>query len=201
MNNIYKLPHLDYGYSSLEPYISKKVMKLHYDKHHATYVMNANKILHQLQELRKKGLIQNENLLIKELSFNIGGHKNHCFFWKNISPKGGNYSLGKEIIQEINSFFGSIDHFKKIFISSAISIQGSGWAYLGVDQKNKNLIIGQIYNQQDNLPLSIKPILMLDMWEHAFYIDYLNVKIDYVNAFWNIINWAYVNKQFLKIIQ
>lgn len=198
MKKIYELPDLNYAYSALEPYISKKIMKLHHSKHHASYVENANNALKKIEELKKKNNFENIEHIMKVFNFNVGGHLNHSIFWKNLSPNGGKI-LDNRILLAITQQFGSFNNFKEVFKRLALSIQGSGWVYLAVD-KNKNLTVGQIYDQHNNLPIFINPILLLDMWEHAFYIDYLNIKIDYIKAFWKIVNWENVNQNFLKYI-
>lgn len=184
----YSLPELPYDYSALEPHISGKIMELHHSKHHQTYVDGANTALEKLAEARDKGDFAAINLLEKNLSFNLGGHVNHTVFWNNLSPDGGGQPEG-ELAAAVSDQFGSFDSFKKQFSANATSIQGSGWSVLAWDSVGQKLAIFQLYDQQNNVPLGLIPILLLDMWEHAFYLDYLNVKANYVEAFWNIVNW------------
>lgn len=191
----YTLPDLDYDYGALEPHISGKIMELHHSKHHATYVKGANTALEQLAEARDKGDLSNVNKLTKDLAFNLGGHTNHSIFWKNLSPEGGGEPTG-ELAEAINQNFGSFENFKKHFNAAALGIQGSGWALLTYEGIGGKLLIEQLHDQQGDVPVATQPLLMLDMWEHAFYLDYLNVKADYVDAFWNIVNWDNVSERY-----
>jgi superoxide dismutase, Fe-Mn family len=187
----YTLPELPYDYAALEPHISGKIMELHHDKHHATYVAGANTALEKLAEARESGDLANVNKLSKDLAFNVGGHVNHSIFWTNLSPEGGGQPEG-ELKAAIDEFFGSFDKFQAHFAAAATGIQGSGWAVLGWEPIGQKLMIEQLFDQQGNTNLGLVPIFQLDMWEHAFYLDYLNVKADYVKAVWNIANWQNV---------
>ncbi len=191
----YTLPELTYDYAALEPNISGRIMELHHDKHHLAYVNGANTALEQLAEAREKGDYANINKLQKDLAFHLSGHVNHSIFWLNLSPNGGDKPTG-ELAAAIDEFFGSFDKFQAHFNAAAMGIQGSGWAFLAWDSLGKKLIIEQLYDQQGNIATATIPLLMLDMWEHAFYLDYVNVKADYVKAFWNIVNWADVQARF-----
>ncbi|KTF04895.1 MULTISPECIES: superoxide dismutase [Trueperella] len=185
---VYTLPELDYDYAALEPHISAKIMELHHSKHHQAYVDGANKALENLAAAREAGDFSKINQFQKDLAFNLGGHSNHSVFWKNLSPNGGGEPEG-ELAEAINEAFGSFENFKKQFTAVATGIQGSGWAVLAYDTISKSLTTFQLFDQQANVPVGTYPILMLDMWEHAFYLDYLNVKADYVKAVWNVFNW------------
>ena len=185
----YTLPDLPYDYAALEPHISGKIMELHHDKHHAAYVTGANAALEKLAEARDKGDLAAVNLHEKNLAFNLGGHVNHSVFWQNLSPEGGDKPTG-ELAAAIDEFFGTFEKFQKHFAANAVGIQGSGWSILAWDSVGSKLVIVQLYDQQSNLALGLVPIVVLDMWEHAFYLDYVNVKADYVKAWWNIVNWA-----------
>ncbi len=191
----YTLPELDYDYAALEPYISATIMELHHSKHHKAYVDGANTALEKLAEARDKSDFANINKLQKDLAFHLGGHTNHSIFWKNLTPGSEERPTG-ELAAAIDEFFGSFDAFKAQFNAVALGLQGSGWAFLAWDALGKNLIIEQLFDQQGNIAAGTIPLLMLDMWEHAFYLDYKNVKGDYVTAFWNIINWADVSARF-----
>jgi Fe-Mn family superoxide dismutase len=184
----YTLPDLPYDYAALEPHISGKIMQLHHDKHHQAYVDGANGALDKLAEARESGDFAAINLYEKNLAFHLGGHINHTVFWNNLSPDGGGEPDG-ELGAAITEFFGDFAKFQGQFAANANAIQGSGWSVLGWDSVGQRLSIFQLFDQQSNVPVSITPLLMLDMWEHAFYLDYLNVKADYVKAFWNIANW------------
>ena len=191
----YTLPDLPYDYSALEPHISGRIMQLHHDKHHATYVAGANTALEQMAEAREKGSFGTVNLLEKNLAFNLGGHINHSVFWPNMSPDGGDKPVG-ELAAALEEHFGSFEGFQGQFTANALGIQGSGWSILAWDSIGSKLVIVQLYDQQGNVPIGLTPLLRLDMWEHAFYLDYQNVKADYVKAWWNVANWADVASRF-----
>ena len=185
----YDLPDLPYDYGALAPHISGQIMELHHSKHHATYVKGVNTALEKLAEARDNNSFDSIFGLEKNLSFHLGGHINHSVFWPNMSPDGGDKPDG-ELGAAIDEFFGSFDKFRAQFEATANAIQGSGWSMLVYDILGSRLNIVQLYDQQANLPLAQIPILILDMWEHAFYLDYKNVKADYVKAWWNVTNWA-----------
>lgn len=192
----YTLPELPYDYAALEPSISATIMELHHSKHHAAYVAGANGALAALAEARESGNLANVNKLEKDLAFNLGGHVNHSIFWTNMSPNGGDKPTG-ELAAAIDDQFGSFDAFRAHFTAVAMGVQGSGWAVLGWDTLGQRLIIVQFFDQQANMPAGFIPLLMLDVWEHAYYLDYKNVRADYVNAFWNIVNWENVSSRFV----
>ena len=191
----YTLPDLPYDYSALEPSISGAIMELHHSKHHQAYVTGANTALAQLAEARDSDNRAYVNKLEKDLAFNLGGHVNHSIFWTNMSPNGGDKPTG-DLAAAIDDHFGSFDKFTAHFTAVAMGVQGSGWAVLAWDSIGENLIIVQFFDQQGNLPAGIVPLLMLDVWEHAYYLDYKNVRADYVKAFWNIANWGNVQARF-----
>ena len=191
----YTLPELAYDYSALAPSISGQIMELHHSKHHQAYVTGANAALAGLAEARDSGDLANVNKLEKDLAFNLGGHVNHSIFWTNLSPDGGDKPVG-ELASAIDDGFGSFDKFTAHFTAAAMGLQGSGWAVLSWDPIGKQLIIQQLFDQQANSAMGTIPVLQLDMWEHAFYLDYLNVKADYVKAFWNIANWENAGLRF-----
>ena len=155
----------------------------------------ANTALEKLAEARDSGDYGNVPKLEKDLAFHLGGHINHSIFWKNLTPDGAGKPEG-ELAAAVDEFFGSFDKFVGHFSAAANSLQGSGWAVLAWDPVGSRLLIHQLYDQQNNTPLGVTPILQLDMWEHAFYLDYVNVKADYVKAFWNIANWADAGARF-----
>ena len=170
-------------------------MELHHDKHHATYVAGANTALEKMAEARDKGTFDTVNLLEKNLAFNLGGHINHSIFWPNLSPDGGDKPDG-ELGAAIDEFFGSFDGFQGSSPPTPTAIQGSGWSMLAWDTLGQRLNIMQLFDQQGNLPAAQIPIVLLDMWEHAFYLQYKNVKADYVKAWWNVVNWADATARF-----
>ena len=195
---VYELPDLPYDYDALEPHISGEIMQLHRDKHHATYVAGANTALEKLEKAREEGADANEiRALSKNLAFNLGGHTNHSIFWKNLSPNGGGEPTG-ELAEAINRDFGSFEKFKDHFSAAATGLQSSGWAVLGYDHIAGRLIIEQLTDQQGNVSVDFTPLLMLDMWEHAFYLQYKNVKADYVKAVWNVFNWEDVAERYAR---
>ncbi len=192
---VYTLPELGYDYAALEPHISARIMELHHSKHHAAYVAGANGALEAMAEARETGAFANINRLEKDLAFHLGGHINHSIFWTNLSPDGGDKPTG-ELAAAIDECFGSFDKFVAHFTAASMGIQGSGWGVLSWDPIGRRLIIQQLFDQQGNTAQATVPLLQLDMWEHAFYLDYVNVKADYVKAFWNIVNWQNVADRF-----
>ena len=195
---VYELPELPYAYDALEPHISAEIMELHHDKHHANYVKGANAALEAL-EAERNGEADADKIraLTKNLAFNLGGHTNHSIFWKNMAPNAGGNPTGA-IAEAIDRDFGSFEAFKKQFSAVANGLQGSGWAVAGYDHIAGRLIIQQMTDQQGNISVDFTPVLMLDMWEHAFYLQYKNVKADYVTAWWNVVNWDDVNERYSK---
>ncbi len=193
--SVYSLPDLPYDYAALEPHISARIMELHHSKHHAAYVTGANTALEKMAEARESGDFANINRLEKDLAFHLGGHVNHSIFWTNLSPEGGDRPTG-ELAAAIDESFGSYDGFAGHFSAAALGIQGSGWGVLSWDPIGRRLIVQQLFDQQGNTAQATVPLLQLDMWEHAFYLDYVNVKADYVKAFWNIVNWQNVSDRF-----
>ena len=152
--------------------------------------------LAQLEEARDDGSISSKApLLSKNLAFHLGGHTNHSIFWKNLSPNGGGEPTG-ELAEAIGRDFGSFEKFKSHFNAVALTLQGSGWAVLGYDHIGGRLVVQQLTDQQGNISVNLTPLLMLDMWEHAFYLQYKNVKADYVNAVWDVFNWEDVASRY-----
>ena len=185
----YTLPELDYDYAALEPHISARIMELHHSKHHKAYVDGANAAVAKLEELRESGDYATVNGVEKNLAFHLGGHTNHSVFWKNMSPDGGGQPEG-EVKAAIDEYFGGFEKFQAHFNANANAIQGSGWSILAWDTIAQRPHIMQLFDQQGNIPVGHIPLLQLDMWEHAFYLQYENVKGDYVKAWWNLVNWA-----------
>ena len=164
-------------------------MELHHSKHHQNYVNGANAALEKLEAARKDGSIAAVvTALSKDLAFNLGGHTNHSLFWENLGPNGGGKPTGA-LAAAIDADFGSFEEFQKHFAAAALGLQGSGWAVLAYDKIGERLVIEQMTDQQGNLSIDLVPLLLLDMWEHAFYLQYKNVKADYVAAVWNVFNW------------
>lgn len=193
----YTLPDLSYDYGALAPHISAEIMELHHTKHHQTYVTALNATVEKLAAAREGNDFGALVGLQKTLAFNLGGHVNHSIFWQNLSPAGGDKPDG-DLAAAIDDAFGSYEAFQAHFTAAATTIQGSGWAVLGYDPLGGTLLIHQLYDQQANLPAGQIPIVVLDMWEHAFYLQYRNVKPDYVKAWWNVVNWADAHQRFTE---
>ena len=184
----YTLPDLPYDYAALEPHYSGQILELHHDKHHDAYVKGANETLEKLAEAREKDAFDSIVGLQKTLAFNLSGHILHSVFWDNLSPDGGGEPDG-ELAQEIESSFASFEKFKKQLSVATTTVQGSGWGVLAWDPMAGRLYVEQVYDHQGNIGQSAVPLLVFDAWEHAFYLQYKNVKADYVDALWNIVNW------------
>ena len=191
----YTLPDLPYDYAALEPYIAGEIMELHHGKHHATYVKGANTALEQLADARDCAALATVNMLERNWAFNLGGHVNHSVFWANMSPDGGDKPDG-ELAAAIDEHFGSFDGFRTHFTANALGVQGSGWSALAWEPLGQRLVLEQVYDHQANITPAMMPLLLLDMWEHAFYLQYRNVKPDYVEAWWNVVNWADAARRF-----
>jgi Fe-Mn family superoxide dismutase len=197
----FSLPKLPYDYNALMPHMSEEQLKLHHDKHHQAYVNGANAIFEKLDKARKENADIDVKATLKELSFHIGGHVLHSAFWENLAPasKGGG-KPGGAIADEIQNEFGSFERFKKEFSQAATSVEGSGWAVLAMHPCLDRLCIMQIEKHNVNYFPSFRVLMVLDLWEHAYYLDYKNDRAKFVEAFWNIVNWDYVNKmlKFMK---
>jgi len=196
---MFKLPDLPYGYGALEPYIDEETMRLHHDKHHAAYVENLNKALVKYPDLAAKPIFE---LLTGDLPAEVkqavinhgGGHFNHSFFWESMTPKGSKKPNG-ELSQAIGKTFGSFEKFQEDFAAKAMSVFGSGWAWLLLTPKKK-LILKRHSFQNPPLANGNQPLLGLDVWEHAYYIKYQNRRKDYIDAWWQVVNWAKVEEHF-----
>ena len=193
----YTLPDLPYDYPALEPHLSGRILELHHDKHHKAYVDGANKVLERLVEARSSGDYGSINQLEKNLAFHLSGHILHSLFWKNMSPNGGDKPTG-ELAAAINDNLGSFDQFRAQLSEAANNVQGSGWAALSWEPLGKRLIIEQVYDHQGNVGQGGPPLLVLDMWEHAFYLQYENRKAEWVDAFWDLVDWDDVSARFEK---
>jgi Fe-Mn family superoxide dismutase len=191
----YSLPELSYDYGALAPHIAGEIMELHHSKHHATYVKGLNDTLEKIDAARDQGDFGAIVGLEKSLAFNLGGHIGHSMFWQNLSPDGGDKPQG-ELAAAIDQQFGSFDGFRAYFTAAATTIQGSGWALLSWDTLGQRLLVHQLYDHQGQTPPSQIPLVILDMWEHAFYLQYKNVKPDYVRSWWNVVNWADAAERF-----
>jgi Fe-Mn family superoxide dismutase len=191
----YKLPDLPYDFGALEPHVSGKIMELHHGKHHAGYVKNANATLERLDEARTNEQFDRIPALERSLAFNLSGHILHSIFWRNLSPTGGGEPAG-ELKAAIERDFSGYPAFKRQLNEVAGSIMGSGWAALVWEPLGERLLITQIYDHQSNLNQSGVPLLVLDAWEHAYYLQYQNRKADFFGSCWNVFNWPDVASRF-----
>jgi Fe-Mn family superoxide dismutase len=193
----YTLPDLPYDYGALEPHLSARILELHHGKHHAAYVTGANKVQQQLADARANNDYDAINQLQKNLAFHLSGHVLHSLFWKNMSPDGGGEPDG-ELGAAISENFGGFDACKAQLSAAAENVQGSGWGALSWDPVGQDLIVEQVYDHQGNVGQGGPPILVLDMWEHAYYLQYENRKAEWVQAFWEVVNWPDVADRFGK---
>ena len=198
----YILPKLPYNYNDLEPSISEQQLMIHHDKHHQAYVNGANGILEKLDKARKENTDLDFKSTLKTLSFNIGGHVLHSLFWPNLAPsdKGGG-EPGGILADYIEKEFGSFERFKNEFTQTAINVEGSGWAALSFCRQTKRPIIMQIEKHNVNVYPMFRILMILDVWEHAYYLDYKNERAKFVDVFWKIVNWDEVNKRLEEILK
>ena len=194
----YTLPELDYPYDALEPYLSAEILELHHGKHHAGYVEGANTTFEKLGEARESGDFGTINQLEKNMAFHLSGHVLHSLFWTNMSPDGGGEPEG-ELAAAITEHFGSFAGFRAQLTEAAMNVQGSGWGALSWEPMASRLIVEQVYDHQGNVGQGGPPLLVLDMWEHAYYLQYKNVKQDWVESYWNLVNWADVTERFRNV--
>lgn len=198
MTKYYTLPKLNYGYQELAPFISKKQLTIHHQLHHQSYVNSANDILKNIEKARKANSDIDMKATLKALSFNVGGHVLHSLFWENLTPqaKGGGGKPKGLLLKAIESEFGSVQRFKKEFSQTASSVEGSGWAALTFCQKTQRPLIMQIEKHNVNIYPSFKVLMVLDVWEHAYYLDYQNKRAEFIDNFWNIVNWSAIENRF-----
>jgi Fe-Mn family superoxide dismutase len=193
----YTLPDLSYDYGALEPHISGKIMELHHDKHHAAYVKGANTAIERLGAARDKGEFGDIAAMEKALAFHVSGHVLHSLFWKNMVPKGTGRPSG-ELAKAIDRDFGGFEKFQKQMNAAAAGIMGSGWAALSWEPTGQRLVVTQIYDHQSNITQGGAPLLVLDAWEHAFYLQYQNRKTEFFDAVWNVWNWEDVATRYAQ---
>lgn len=191
----YELPDLPYDYSALEPHIEARIMELHHDKHHATYVKGANTALEKLAAARDSGDFALITKLSKDLAFNLSGHVLHSIFWTCLSPDGGGKPTG-ELAAAIDDSFGTFEGFKDQLTEATTTVQGSGWGALAWEPTARRLIVEQVYDHQSNVGQGSDPILVIDAWEHAFYLQYFNDKGAWVDAFWEVADWDAAGARF-----
>ncbi|HOD35563.1 MAG TPA: superoxide dismutase [Syntrophales bacterium] len=200
--HFYSLPKLSYGYKDLEPYISQEQLQIHHEKHHQAYVTGANAIFERMDKARAEGVDLDEKAILKELSFHIGGHLLHTLFWGNLASA-GKASTGPSgiLATAIDKEFGSFERFKKEFTQAAVSVEGSGWAALSFCRLTNRPLIMQIEKHNNGIYPTFNILMVLDLWEHAYYLDYKNLRAKFVEAFWNIVNWEEVRKRFEQLLR
>jgi Fe-Mn family superoxide dismutase len=202
-SRMYELPKLAYGYKDLEPYISEQQLTLHHQKHHQAYVNGANALTERLDKARKENADLDMKAAMKEMSFHVGGHILHSLFWSNMAPagKGGGGKPAGRLGDALTQEFGSFERFKKEFTQAAASVEGSGWAALAYYRKMMRPIIMQVEKHNVNVYPALGILMVLDVWEHAYYLDYRNDRAKFVEAFWNIVDWAEVNQRLEVIVK
>lgn len=192
---VYHLPDLSYDYGALEPAISGEIMELHHGAHHAAYVTGANTTLERIAEMRQLGDFTSLPGLHRTLAFHLAGHSLHSLFWKNLSPRGGDRPDG-ELAAALDESFGGFDAFRAEMTAATASVQGSGWGALVWDPHGARLIVTQIHDHHITVVPTSSPLLVFDAWEHAFYLQYRNVKTDYIDRLWSLVDWADVAERF-----
>ncbi|ODV62069.1 superoxide dismutase SOD2 [Ascoidea rubescens DSM 1968] len=197
------LPDLEWDFGDLEPYISGQINEIHYTKHHQTYVNGYNQAIEQHAEAKAKGDVKATIELQQNIKFHGGGFTNHCLFWKNLSPsskKGGNYhdlDQNSDFYKQVVTNYGSFDNLINVTNNKLAGIQGSGWAFIVKNKENNSIDVVQTYNQ-DTVLNNLTPLVAIDAWEHAYYLQYRNQKVDYFKAIWNVINWNEAAKRYAQ---
>jgi Fe-Mn family superoxide dismutase len=194
----YTLPNLAYDYGALEPHISGDIMRLHHDKHHRAYVTGANDALDGLAEARAKNDFSKIAALERSLAFNVSGHVLHSLFWQNLAPAAGGQPTGA-LAEQMTRDFGEFSRFRGEMTAAAMTIMGSGWAALMWDPMSQRLLTAQIHDHQNEITQGGVPILVLDAWEHAYYLQYGPEKKRYFEAIWNVWNWADAGRRFESV--
>ena len=184
----YVLPDLPYDYAALEPHLSGRILELHHDKHHAAYVKGLNDTMDQLAEARDKGDFSSIVGLEKSHAFNLSGHVLHSIFWTNLTPKPAEPAA--QLTEALETTFGGVDAFRRQMTEAAATIQGSGWAVAAWEPLAGRIVVQQVYDHQGNHSQGTVPLLVIDAWEHAYYLQYENNKAAFFDAFWNVANWA-----------
>jgi Fe-Mn family superoxide dismutase len=194
-DTIYSLPDLAYDPGALEPHISGRIMELHHDKHHAAYVKGANTALEKLHDQRANSDFAALNQLEKNLAFHVSGHVLHTIFWTNLSPDGGGEPEGA-LADALGTYFGDFGRFRAQMTEAAGTVQGSGWALASWEPMAKRIVVQQVYDHQGNHGQGSVPLLAIDAWEHAYYLQYQNEKTKFFDAIWNVVNWTDVARRF-----
>ncbi len=193
--DVYRQAELRYDYAALEPHVSAKLLELHYAKHHAAYVKGANEALDKLAAARDADDFSNIGMLEKNLAFNLSGHVLHSIFWECMSPDGGGEPAG-DLAELIGSTFGSMERLRGQLDAAVSTLQGSGWAALAWEPLAGRLVVQQIYDHQSNVGQGSDPLLVIDGWEHAYYLDYLNDKSKWLKAFWQLVDWQAITRRY-----
>ena len=191
----YTLPELPYSYDALEPRYSAELLELHHGKHHAAYVKGANDTMDALAAARESDDFTQLTMLEKNLAFHLSGHVLHSVFWTNLTP-GGDQRPDGELAAAIDDQFGSFERFRRHLSAATVSVQGVGWGALAWEPTGQRLVVEQVYDHQGNIGQAAVPLLVIDAWEHAYYLQYRNVRADFVDAIWHLINWAGVGERF-----
>lgn len=195
----YSLPTLPYDYGDLEPIISKEIMELHHKKHHQAYINNLNAALEQYQAAEEKKDVAKMIALQSAIKFNGGGYVNHCLFWENLAAPGKGGAPAGALESAISEQYGSLDKLKEELSQKSVAVQGSGWGWLAYHPQKKSLCVATTQNQDPVSTQGLIPLLGIDVWEHAYYLQYKNVRPDYVKAIWEVINWNKVKERFENI--
>lgn len=195
----FKLPDLPYDFNALEPVIAAEIMQLHYSKHHNAYVTNLNAAIEKYHDAENKGDLATMIAMQQAIKFNGGGHVNHSIFWTNLAPtsKGGGTPPSGELAKALEQQYGSVESFIEKFSAKTVAIQGSGWGWLGYCKSSGKLRMSMCANQDPLSTHELVPLLGIDVWEHAYYLQYKNVRAEYVKNIWKIVNWKNVEERFL----
>jgi len=197
----YELPPLPYAYDALEPHISEEIMRLHHQKHHKSYVDGANKALEKLEAHLRGEAEVDVRAVLRDFSPNYAGHVMHSIFWPNMAPEGrGGGSPGGELGDAIDKYFGGFEAFRKLYTKAAVTVEGVGWAVLAVDPLTGGLRILQVEKHNLLMTAGLVPILVIDVWEHAYYLQYRNNRAAYVEAWWNVVNWDDVAARYRRAL-
>ncbi len=196
--NSFQLPQLPYDFSALEPVISGEIMEIHYTKHHQAYVTNLNVALEKSMEAEASGNLSAMIALQQSIRFNGGGHVNHSIFWTNLAPvgKGGGDIPSGGFAQALQHEFGSLEAFVEKFNAQTLAIQGSGWGWLGLNQTTGRLVIAACANQDPLSTQGLVPLLGIDVWEHAYYLQYKNARAEYLKNIWKVVSWKNVEQRY-----
>jgi superoxide dismutase, Fe-Mn family len=193
---MHTLPKLQYSYDALEPYMDAKTLEIHHTKHHQAYVDGLNAAEKSLQNMRENGDMTGLKAALKERAFHGAGHRFHTLFWENLSPEETRGQISESLTKAGLETFGSYEIFQKEFNTASITVEGSGWGMLGYRTSDKQLVILSIEKHQDLAQMDVIPLLVCDMWEHAYYLKYQNRRPEWLENFWSIVNWEVVNKRY-----